>query len=211
MIARVVCGILAVLSVALSVNASITLEPSKVDSLLINKMRTSESADVIVYMKETADLSLAKNIKDRTQRIKYVYDQLRAQALKSQPAVINQLKKNQIPHKSFFIENVISVKKASAKTLKMLTALPEVGMIRLDAQSKLVLPKVNKLSELEKKQTIPNHLISIGVDKVWNELNVKGKGIVVAGQDTGYYWQHNAIKNKYRGYRLGAEPSHDYN
>ncbi len=39
----------------------------------------------------------------------------------------------------------------------------------------------------------------IEADSVW-ALGYKGQGIVVAGQDTGYDWEHQALKDKYRGF-----------
>ena len=57
---------------------------------------------------------------------------------------------------------------------------------------------------------LPSHLSFIHVDRVWNELGVKGKGIVVAGQDTGVYWEHNALKRQYRG-NQGTTVDHNYN
>ena len=37
-----------------------------------------------------------------------------------------------------------------------------------------------------------------------------GQNVVVGGQDTGYRWTHNALKNKYRGWD-GTNANHDYN
>ena len=37
-----------------------------------------------------------------------------------------------------------------------------------------------------------------------------GQGAVIAGQDTGYEWDHPALKNHYRGWD-GASADHNYN
>lgn len=47
-------------------------------------------------------------------------------------------------------------------------------------------------------------------DQVWSQLSIKGKGDVVAGQDTGYEWEHAAIKDQYRGWN-GSSADHNYN
>jgi len=44
---------------------------------------------------------------------------------------------------------------------------------------------------------------------VW-ALGYTGQGIVVGGQDTGYDWEHPAIKGKYRGW-TGFSADHNYN
>ena len=52
-------------------------------------------------------------------------------------------------------------------------------------------------------------IVSTGAKKVWDELHVKGEGIVIAGQDTGVQWDHPALKNHYRGWD-GTTANHDY-
>jgi subtilisin family serine protease len=47
----------------------------------------------------------------------------------------------------------------------------------------------------------------IGADKVWNEFNVRGEGIVVGQSDSGVDGNHPAIREQYRGFTQGD----DYN
>lgn len=49
----------------------------------------------------------------------------------------------------------------------------------------------------------------IKAPQVW-ATGFTGQGIVVAGADTGIRWDHNALKNHYRGWD-GSTASHDYN
>jgi len=49
----------------------------------------------------------------------------------------------------------------------------------------------------------------INADDVW-ALGYTGQDMVVAGQDTGYDWDHPALINQYRGYN-GITVTHDYN
>ncbi len=53
------------------------------------------------------------------------------------------------------------------------------------------------------------NISKVGAPQVW-ATGVKGAGAVVGGQDTGYLWTHNALKNQYRGTN-GATATHDYN
>ncbi len=41
-------------------------------------------------------------------------------------------------------------------------------------------------------------------------MGYTGQGVVVAGQDTGYQWDHLALKELYRGWD-GAVADHNYN
>ena len=42
------------------------------------------------------------------------------------------------------------------------------------------------------------------------DMGIKGANVVVAGQDTGYEWEHPALKDKYRGWD-GNNADHNYN
>ena len=52
-------------------------------------------------------------------------------------------------------------------------------------------------------------MTNVRAPEVWAQ-GFTGQGIVVGGADTGYRWDHNALKNKYRGWN-GTTESHDYN
>ena len=56
---------------------------------------------------------------------------------------------------------------------------------------------------------VPENLAAIGADSAWAE-GVEGTGIVVGGQDTGYEWEHPALKAHYRGWD-GESANHAYN
>ena len=45
--------------------------------------------------------------------------------------------------------------------------------------------------------------------QVW-AMGYKGQGVVIAGEDTGYQWEHPALKNTYRGWD-GTTADHNYN
>lgn len=180
----------------------------KIDFILTQNLSREGQADVVIYMREKANLKAATQNKNRVARIRYVYNQLRATAEKSQKNILAMLKKENIPHRSFYIENAVVVKKANAELLNRIAAMNEVQKVRLNFRSELNLQPAKK-SRSSLTDQIPDHLQFIGADKVW-ELGVKGKGIVIAGQDTGFFWQHNAIKKQYRGNK-STGVDHNYN
>ena len=53
------------------------------------------------------------------------------------------------------------------------------------------------------------NITKVNAPSVW-AAGYTGQGAVVAGQDTGYQWDHPALKGKYRGWD-GSTASHDYN
>jgi subtilisin family serine protease len=53
------------------------------------------------------------------------------------------------------------------------------------------------------------NLSQVHAPNVW-ALGYTGQGVVVGGQDTGYQWDHPALKNHYRGWD-GTNANHNYN
>jgi subtilisin family serine protease len=145
----------------------------------------------------------------RIPRIQYVHHQLKSVAQESQRSLLALLERTAIQHRPFYIENAVWVKGADAKTLKQILELPEVEAIRPNVEAALgTVATVGPSEAVE--NGVPGHLVALGVDRVWREKGVKGKGIVIAGQDSGYYWEHRALKNQYRGQsRTGVD--HNYN
>ncbi|MBY0451989.1 MAG: S8 family serine peptidase [Bdellovibrionaceae bacterium] len=183
----------------------------KNSSSLLQVFETKPVADAIVFLNDQADLTGAEKIIDRTQRIQFVYDKLRATARATQTELLETLKKENIEHQSFYLVNAVSVKKVTLQQLNRINQLAQVKYIEVDRENKLKLPpQTENLGATDPSASdIPANITQINADKVW-AAGIKGEGIVVAGADTGYAWQHVALKNQYRGYStLGIK--HDYN
>ncbi|MEI7988264.1 MAG: S8 family serine peptidase [Chloroflexota bacterium] len=58
-------------------------------------------------------------------------------------------------------------------------------------------------------ETISWGLRQIGADAVWNQLGYRGEGVVVGTIDSGVFWEHPALKAKYRGWD-GSQADHKY-
>ena len=56
--------------------------------------------------------------------------------------------------------------------------------------------------------TIEWNITKVDAPEVW-AAGFTGQGVVIGGQDTGYQWDHPALKGKYRGWN-GTAASHDY-
>jgi subtilisin family serine protease len=68
---------------------------------------------------------------------------------------------------------------------------------------------VDESLENDKTTAVEWGLQQIKADQVW-ALGYTGQGVVVGGHDTGYEWNHPALKTKYRGWN-GTSASHSYN
>lgn len=120
--------------------------------------------------------------------------------------VINYLKNEDVKFQEFYIINGLKTTLNQAQ-LSQLSQFKNVKAIIHDSEYSMLEP-------VDERNKITNRTIEWGVDMinapdVW-ALGYKGAGVVIAGQDTGYKWDHAALKEKYRGWN-GSSASHDYN
>jgi subtilisin family serine protease len=186
----------------------------KIDPELILKAQRGSEVECIVLMKEQADVSASKKLHTKSQKGRYVFETLRTTAQKTQQNVLRYLFIRQIPHRSLYIVNAVYVQ-ANIETLQALASLPEVHFIQGNPTG-----VVEKTIEERPEKTTVNErglngiewgISMINADDVW-ALGYNGQGVVVGGQDTGYEWDHPALRFKYRGWDAeSGTVSHDYN
>lgn len=166
---------------------------------------------VLVFMKEQADLKAAEKILDRTQRLQFVYDQLRTTALATQGNFLRTLMEERFEFQKFYLVNAIAVENVTSAQLRKWSERSDISYIVLNAQSKFIevatRPKT-AMSAIDPNE-IADNIKAINADKVWAQ-GFLGQGIVIAGQDSGYKWDHPALKTQYRGYSPFLV-RHDYN
>ncbi|MFN8944934.1 MAG: S8 family serine peptidase, partial [Pseudobdellovibrionaceae bacterium] len=186
---------------------------SRVSSDLLLKFQQSPIHDVIVHLDQQANLQISST-QSREERLKSFYASLTQVAASSQRDLIQWLDQHQLVYRSFYIVNAIAVRGVTFDQLMRIASRSEVRRINLDPTFlRPELPSENEITEEVdpiNPNEIPSSLKAIGMEKVWNELKVAGQGIVVAGQDTGYAWQHEAITAQYRGNQNG-DIQHNYN
>jgi subtilisin family serine protease len=164
-------------------------------------------AEFLVFLAEQADLSAARRLPGKTAKGRFVFGRLTEVAARSQRPVLDELAARRLPHRSYWIANMIWVR----GDLGAVQAMAERG----DVARILANPWVAaELPAPEEEAALVPSAIEWGVDRVgapdlWAE-GVTGQGAVVAGQDTGYDWDHPALIGKYRGWN-GATADHDYN
>jgi hypothetical protein len=157
-------------------------------------------------MQSQADLSQAKYITDREQKLAFVFNQLQTKAASTQAEVLRFAQLQAMPYRSYFITNAVWVK-ANLWQLQTLAQLPGVAYIF-----------GNPMFPVEESRENPNaglRAATWGIDKisapaVW-AMNILGNGIVVGGQDTGVEWDLPTIMSKYRGYDAQGNHNHNYN
>ncbi len=167
------------------------------------------STDVLVVMEEQADLSAAEGASDLEERRRQVYDALRTTALRSQADLRADLDRAGVAYRSFYIVNMIAMR-GDRERLTELADRPEVARIVANpwVRQSLPEPRSGVLSQA-RAEGIAWGVERVNAEDVWS-LGHTGEGVVVAGQDTGYDWDHPALIEQYRGYN-GVTVTHDYN
>ncbi|MEO0335804.1 MAG: S8 family serine peptidase [Pseudomonadota bacterium] len=189
---------------------SISASAAEVSPHLLGHLQSVEGpVDVMVYMNSKADLSFSASLVQRPARLRFVHSQLVKEAKRSQGAILKRLEVLGFATRSFHIENAVLVKEASSELVNELAARSDVRRVALDAKIPMKLPD-NPSTEGQIASTEPLRMVA--APRVWEELGVRGEGIVVAGQDTGVRWDHESLINQYRGVEANGQlASHDYN
>lgn len=185
--------------------------PGKVDPWIHERLALAGAGTrvgVLVELAERADLSGIRGSKE--QKGAAVYRALTETAARTQAPLLARLRELGVPHRSFWIANLVRVE-ADAALLAELASRDDV--LRLAGDSPVRVPEIvqpgDDLSVGEAPATVEWNLLQVHADDVW-ALGHTGVGVVVGGQDTGYQWDHPALKAKYRGWN-GTSAAHDYN
>ncbi len=170
---------------------------------------------VLVILKNQARLDLTEGFADKIQRGRFVYDSLRKTALATQGPLVTFLRSKKLSFQRFYIMNLIQIENATPALIEELAARDDVAKLIANPSIKMSAPSpefmIDSLKSDPALNAIGDNLVSVGAARVWQELGVRGKGIVVAGQDTGVDWNHPALKSHYRGNQAGGTVNHNYN
>ncbi|MCP4519062.1 MAG: S8 family serine peptidase, partial [Delftia sp.] len=138
-----------------------------------------------------------------------VYDALRQVAQRTQAPLRAQLDALGVEYRPFYVINMLAVQ-GDARLALALAARPDVARLEANPSINSRLPTVQPPTRSPAQpSTLTWGVQNIRAAAVW-DLGYTGQGIVVAGGDTGYDWDHPALKDKYRGWD-GVTANHDYN
>ncbi|HET7143887.1 MAG TPA: S8 family serine peptidase, partial [Anaerolineales bacterium] len=162
---------------------------------------------LFVIMKDQADISDVSNITDRDERLNVAYEKLTEHANTTQADLRNLFDKAGVEYTPYYLENAMEVHGGALLRLFLMTR-PEVDRVIPSPRLRAVpedSPSPGPLTEVD--GSVQWNISMIGADKVWNEFNVQGQGIVVGQSDSGVDGNHPAIRKQYRGLTQGD----DYN
>ena len=180
--------------------------------------------DFLVLLRDQADLRAARSIESKQDRGRWVYEALRGVATRTQPDLVATLRTLGVEHRAFWVVNMIQVRGARG-LVERLARDARVARIVDNATLQRAVPRVEAApgfandgqprdgaardAGAPRIATIEWNIQKVGAPAVW-AAGVTGQGAVVGGMDTGYQWDHPALRSQYRGWQRGAV-QHDYN
>ncbi len=183
----------------------------KVDLLVLDSFATAPGGTVacMVLLGEQADLAGAGRLLTKEEKGAYVCRVLAEHAARTQKPVIDALQRAGAPHRAFWAANLVWAE-CDMATVQRVASRPEVSAVC--ANSRVLLrrpfPARPELARLA-PSAVEWNLTIIRAPQVWAR-GITGAGVVVAGQDTGYDWDHPALIRQYRGWD-GTNANHAYN
>ena len=174
---------------------------AKIAPWVIDHTVDGKEAEFLVILSDQADLSGADTLSTKEEKGRYVRDALWTKAETTQGPLLNWLREKNVEHRSYYIVNMIWVK-GSRELALALAARPDVA--RLEGNPEIQNyreepPAVDETAEPNTPTAVETGINYTKAPLVW-ATGFTGQGVVVADADTGFRWDHNALKNKYRGW-----------
>ena len=181
---------------------------SKVDPWVLNTARAEGQTEFLVFMADQADLSAADALSTKLEKGTYVYETLSSKAAETQGPVIDALKAQGVEYRSYWVANMIWVR-GGMDTVEAIARRADVARVNANPTVHMDGPVTQgAVSGADSPSAIEWNITKVNAPQVW-AAGFTGQGAVVGGQDTGYQWDHPALKNQYRGWN-GSSADHDY-
>lgn len=179
----------------------------KVDPWVLKALGDGD-AEFIVFLGEQADLSPAGLSCPREERVAFVVGALREVAARTQPDVLAELNALGAETRPFWVANMIWVK-GNSGVVERMARRRDVAHIFANPPVRMADPTGTPAAEgSHAADGVTWGLEQTRAPEVWS-LGFRGQGMVVGGQDTGYRWNHQALKRHYRGWN-GKKVDHNY-
>jgi serine protease AprX len=182
----------------------------RIDPRIFAGKPAGERAAFLVVLREQPDLSGAAAIRDRFARRRFVYEALRAHAAATQAPLVERLRASGVAFRSHYLFNMLEVE-ADVAFARQLAARPDVAGVEANLGAPMRRPEAVREERVAPRAAaaIEPNLATIRAPALWGR-GFTGQGIVVGVADTGFQWDHPALKSRYRGWN-GSSASHARN
>jgi subtilisin family serine protease len=203
-IAKSACLVLAVLTTRAGVPEN---WQDKVDPRLLQGAPATN--EFLVILSEQADLSGATALKTKDAKGRYVFERLTEVAQRTQPLLLKTLQEQKLEYQPFWVANMICVR-GDLPAIQSLAQRSDTAHIVANSAVRVPdLPVLPASRLANAANSVEWNISHVHAPDAW-ALGYTGQGVVVAGQDTGYQWDHPALRNHYRGWD-GTNANHNYN
>jgi subtilisin family serine protease len=183
---------------------------AKIDAAVLATLAEAGSTSFIALMAEQADLSGAYQLRSKEEKGRFVFEALRATAERSQAGLLAELEARSVAHRSLYVVNAVVVEQGDLALAAELAGRADVARLVANPTVRQPLPEVAASAPDVSPEVIEWGVNNVNAPQVWATYGITGTGIIIAGQDTGIRWTHNALKSQYRGWD-GANADHNYN
>ncbi len=179
---------------------------AKVSPQVLSALEQGET-DFLIVLAAQADLSAAASLPSKQAKGDYVYRTLNELAARTQPPVVAVLQTAQAEYRAYWVANLIWTR-GDAALAQTLARRADVAYLAANPSVAADLLPPPQQPEILAPTGIEWNISKVNADDVW-AAGFDGQGVVIGGQDTGYDWDHPALKSQYRGW-TGVNANHDY-
>ena len=180
---------------------------AKTDPALLAAPADGATAEFLVVLDAQADLSGAARLSDKVDRGRAVYEALTAVATRTQAPLRALLDARGATYRAYWVTNMLWVR-GNRTLVQALAERLDVAYVYANTAQRVGLPQPSLAASRTVTDGIAWNIDFVHAPEVW-AMGVTGQGTVIGGQDTGYDWQHEALKAQYRGWD-GDSADHNF-
>lgn len=180
----------------------------KAEKKVVDQLTKNGKATFWVILGDKADLSGADKLHEKADKAEHVWRVKTEHANRTQAGLRELLARAGAEFTPFWLVNAVKVT-GDADLLGKIAVRSEVSQILAD--DPVVLPDPKPTDTVPTVNGVEWNIDRINAPRVWNELGVRGEGIVVANIDTGVEFNHPALAASYRGRNPDGTVDHNYN
>jgi serine protease AprX len=211
--AKAVCVFVGAILLCLAAGGLTGAQEVAVSPVVREAMQVRGRADFFVVLRDdpaAAVLQEGRGLAEREDRHRFLVEQLQRRTFQSQNDLGYMLLQQGADYQHFWIVNQILVRNASPGLLQKIITRKDVARLDANPRVKLSLPEEGgKPLAPQAVGALQWNISNIKADQVWSTFGVTGSGVVVAVNDTGVLWTHEALQNQYRGWN-GVAADHTY-
>lgn len=160
----------------------------------------SSTVDVLIVPAQRVTVAGKRLPAARHERIDAIVAGLRGGAFDAQREIQRYLRSRGVRFRSYWVTNAIAAR-VSPAVLQALAQRGDVALLASDAAVRRRPVPTTPAASLAK--AVQSGVSAVGAPAAWAQ-GFTGQGVVVAGADSGYQWDHPALRRAYRGWNGSA-------